>query len=159
MTNTSLANENKVHEGRTTTIYVEGTPVEPTEEDLLAIATTSGVSVESIQPQYVECWDYRHQTDVTQYWVSLKIHWCWDSTQVTGHSIWEYPDFDVKNYLTVYQSSGSWSGPLAQGVDIAEAFGSWHFQSPGPGGSSINYYPSIHIIANNRGSVEVTEHT
>lgn len=122
------------------------------------IADQSGVSVSVVNLQYVECWDYERRVDATQYWVQLGMHWCWDSSQAFGHSVWEWTLFDVKGYLTTYMSSNSSSGPLSDGFDIASAYAQWHFQSSGPG-IDANYYPWINIVGNNRGSVVVTSHT
>lgn len=158
MGNAVLASEQEVvnTEHGTVTFFDQGTPVAPTQKDLQMIADQSGVGV--VNSQYVECWEYDHRVDATQYWVQLGLHWCWDSSQTFGHSVWEWTLFDVKGYLTEYVSSSSSSGPVSQGVSIASAVAQWHFRSSGPG-IDANYYPWIEIDATNRGSVAVTVHT
>lgn len=138
----------------------QGTPVQPTEADIIAVAANAGVSPDQIDPARVACWSYEHTVDHPQYWVLLGIYWCWNGAPAGGYDVSHWTRHDVKNYFTVFSSVNATSGPYypGDGGTIARADLQWHFTSSG-GGVQFNYYPWIEILGITNGTVIVTVHT
>lgn len=133
----------------------EGTPVLPTEADLVAVAAASGVAIDEINPSSVGCWQREHTRDTSKFWVSIFMHWCVDAYTTAYVSSWGYTTQDVNNSFTQYlHGSGAICGPSnGPGEVRVRCHANWTFCSSNVinGACMFTYNPWMTGFGNWRG--------